>query len=604
MIPIIINNMYKSLTKLSLTAVTVACLPLASCTDDNYDLSDIDTTAEIKVNNLVVPVNLDEITLSNVFDLEEGSVLKEIDGIYAVLVDGEFKSEEIKVNSVSLTRPNIPATTTTISLLDDNSGIALPPVGAGEMTFTYEIDGFNTAFTYTTQTVDKSIRALSKIAVDWTINVTLTVDNPGNAFKSVAFRDVTLKLPAGLHTPDYNNQNGVIRLSDINLSTGAMTHTVAIRVDEVDFTRLTAQEFSFTPDPSGENPGTLVIKGNIGVNGGYVVAVTRSGITSVPSQTTLTLAPQGSDIVVKAVDGTIRYSISDFNVDPVQLTDLPDLLRQDETNISMANPRLYLSINNPMAGYSLDASSGLTLTACREDGSRQPYSLDPGQSITIGHNEGIAGPYKFCLAPDPAAAGDFAGYAGATPVLYQGLGQVLSGKGLPTSIEVSFDDPHVGPGDVKGFTVPNTLQKIEGSYKFYAPLNLTVGSTIVYDEVTDGWSDDTVDKITIEKLKVNASVTNSLPFDIEMSGYPVDVNGNQCKDIRTGAPVSLGKVTVKAGETSPLNLESTGTIKGVDGIRYYATAVIAKDGVTLRPDDTIKISGIKATVSGFYIDEL
>ena len=596
--------MYKSLSRLSLTAVAVACLPFAACTDDNYDLSDIDTTAEIKVNNLVVPVNLDEITLSNVFDLDEGSVLKEIDGIYAVLVDGEFKSEEIKVNSVSLTRPNIPATTTSVSLLDGNTGIELPPTGVGEMTFTYEINGFNTAFSYNTSTVDKSIRALSRIAVDWTIDINLTVDNSSNAFRSVAFRDVTLKLPAGLRTPGYDNRDGIIRLSDINLDEGNMTHTVAIHVDEVDFSRLTPQEFSFTPDPSGENPGALTINGSIGINGGYVVAVTRRGITTVPSQTSLTLAPVGSDIVVKALDGTIRYGISDFNVDPVQLNDLPDLLRQDETNISMANPRLYLSINNPMAGYSLDASSGLTLTACREDGSRQPYSLDPGQSITIGHNQGIAGPYNFCLAPDPAAAGDFAGFTGATPVLYQGLGQVLSGKGLPSSIEVSFDDPHVGPGDVTGFAVPNTLEKIEGSYKFYAPLNLNVGSTIVYDEVTDGWNDDTVEKITIEKLKVNASVTNSLPFDIELSGYPVDANGNQCKDIHAGTPVNLGKVTVKAGETSPLNLESTGTIKGVDGIRYYATAVISKGNVTLRPDDTIKISGIKATVSGFYIDEL
>lgn len=83
------------------------------------------------------------------------------------------------------------------------------------------------------------------------------------------------------------------------------------------------------------------------------------------------------------------------------------------------------------------------------------------------------------------------------------------------------------------------------------PLNLGVGSTIVYDETTDGWSDDTIDKITIETLKINASVTNSLPFDIVISGYPVDAQGNQCKDIHTGSPVSLGSVTVKAGETSP-----------------------------------------------------
>ena len=595
--------MYKSFPKLSLTAALLACMPLTACFDDNYDLSDIDTTTEIKVNNLVVPVNLDEITLSNVFDLDDESVVKEIDGSYAVLVDGDFKSDDININAVSLAKPVIPASTTTITLLSNTGGITLPPVSSTEMTLAYEITGFHSAFTYTSANVDKSIRSLSKIAVDWTITVDLTVLNQGNVFNSVAFRNLSLKIPAGLHLSNYDNENGIVKLADINLSAGAMTHSVELHVDAIDFSQLTDAEFSFVTDPNFKQPGTLTINGTIGAAGGYVVAVTNKNLTNLPNQTTLTLAPKGTDITVKSIDGSIRYAINDFNVDPVQLNDLPDLLRQQETNITISNPRLYLSINNPMAGYSLDASSGLTLTACREDGSRKPYSLDAGEVINIKHDKGITGPYTFCLAPDPSAAGSFEGFSNPSPVRYQGLGNVLSGNGLPNTIEVAFDDPHVGPGEVKGFTVPQTLQKIEGRYSFYAPLNLGVGSKVVYDDVTDCWSDDTMNKIVIEKLKVNASVTNSLPFDIVLSGYPIDANGKQCKDIVTGAPVSLGEVTVKAGETSPFNLESTGIIYGVDGVRYYATGVVSKADVTLRPDATIKLSGIKATVSGFYIDE-
>ncbi len=595
--------MYKSFPKLSLTAALLACMPLTACFDDNYDLSDIDTTTEIKVNNLVVPVNLDEITLSNVFDLDDESVVKEIDGSYAVLVDGDFKSDDININAVSLAKPVSPASTTTITLLSNTGGITLPPVSSTEMTLAYEITGFHSAFTYTSANVDKSIRSLSKIAVDWTITVDLTVLNQGNVFNSVAFRNLSLKIPAGLHLSNYDNENGIVKLADINLSAGAMTHSVELHVDAIDFSQLTDAEFSFVTDPNFKQPGTLTINGTIGAAGGYVVAVTNKNLTNLPNQTTLTLAPKGTDITVKSIDGSIRYAINDFNVDPVQLNDLPDLLRQQETNITISNPRLYLSINNPMAGYSLDASSGLTLTACREDGSRKPYSLDAGEVINIKHDKGITGPYTFCLAPDPSAAGSFEGFSNPSPVRYQGLGNVLSGNGLPNTIEVAFDDPHVGPGEVKGFTVPQTLQKIEGRYSFYAPLNLGVGSKVVYDDVTDGWSDDTMNKIVIEKLKVNASVTNSLPFDIVLSGYPIDANGKQCKDIVTGAPVSLGEVTVKAGETSPFNLESTGIIYGVDGVRYYATGVVSKADVTLRPDATIKLSGIKATVSGFYIDE-
>ncbi|MEZ3558170.1 MAG: hypothetical protein K1V86_01755, partial [Duncaniella sp.] len=229
--------MYKLLSRLSLTtAVAVSCLPLAGCFDDNYDLEDIDTTAEIKVNNLVVPVNLDEITLSNIFDLDEESVVKEIDGIYALSVDGDFSSDAITINAVTLSRPTIPPTTADIVLLGDGTG-SVTPVPGIDASFTYGITGFSTTFNYTTSSVDKSISHLSRIGVDWTIDVRLTVANPANAFKTVAFRGVSLKLPAGLHTTDYTNNGGVITLDDITLSPGAMTHSVAIRIDEIDFSR-------------------------------------------------------------------------------------------------------------------------------------------------------------------------------------------------------------------------------------------------------------------------------------------------------------------------------------------------------------------------------
>ncbi len=44
---------------LSLFCAAVAAMPLVGCIDDNYDLSDIDTTVRVQVNDLEVPVNLD-----------------------------------------------------------------------------------------------------------------------------------------------------------------------------------------------------------------------------------------------------------------------------------------------------------------------------------------------------------------------------------------------------------------------------------------------------------------------------------------------------------------------------------------------------------------
>lgn len=37
----------------------IAAASVTSCVDDKYDLSDIDTTARIQVDNLTIPVNVD-----------------------------------------------------------------------------------------------------------------------------------------------------------------------------------------------------------------------------------------------------------------------------------------------------------------------------------------------------------------------------------------------------------------------------------------------------------------------------------------------------------------------------------------------------------------
>ena len=52
---------------------------LSSCVDSDYDLSDIDSMARFKTKNLVVPLNLDAITLDQVMDLDEDSEIKKFE---------------------------------------------------------------------------------------------------------------------------------------------------------------------------------------------------------------------------------------------------------------------------------------------------------------------------------------------------------------------------------------------------------------------------------------------------------------------------------------------------------------------------------------------
>ena len=94
-----------------LSAAMVAVLMLfVSCIDENYDLVDIDSTVEVKVVDLVVPLNLDEITLSSLITLNEGGEIREIGGEYVFVKEGEFSSDDVEISPINIAAPYIAPT--------------------------------------------------------------------------------------------------------------------------------------------------------------------------------------------------------------------------------------------------------------------------------------------------------------------------------------------------------------------------------------------------------------------------------------------------------------------------------------------------------------
>ena len=73
----------------------VGLAPFAGCIDNDIDLENIDTTAEVKVVDLTVPLNLDEIKLSSVISLDEGSKIKEINGALLYKLYREVKGKQV-----------------------------------------------------------------------------------------------------------------------------------------------------------------------------------------------------------------------------------------------------------------------------------------------------------------------------------------------------------------------------------------------------------------------------------------------------------------------------------------------------------------------------
>ncbi|MDE6448562.1 MAG: hypothetical protein K2L41_00605, partial [Muribaculaceae bacterium] len=144
--------MNTSLKLTALTAMTLSAVAFTSCVDDAYDLENINTDVEVKVNDLVIPINLDAITLSNAFDLDPESVIKEIDGQYAVEVNGDFTSQAIHISQVSITPGAIQPIRCQIFKYD-GSDVSLP---VAQQAISYEITPSSNPFTYNSAAVEKS----------------------------------------------------------------------------------------------------------------------------------------------------------------------------------------------------------------------------------------------------------------------------------------------------------------------------------------------------------------------------------------------------------------------------------------------------------------
>jgi hypothetical protein len=261
----------------------------------------------------------------------------------------------------------------------------------------------------------------------------------------------------------------------------------------------------------------------------------------------------------------------------------------------LANPQVYVSLNNPLAKDGVYAQSGLAITSQWPNASKTA-SLDNGV-FTISGTE--ANPLNvFCMSPT-LPENYYSGYENAEHIPFSGLAEVLSGDGLPSSLKVALENPNVPVQHVEDFVLGEKLGAVQGTYTFYTPLELGVNSRVVYSSTEDGWNDEEVDAITIKLMEVSALVTNNLPLDIEITGYPIDVNGNQIDDVEIeGMSVSANTVD------QPVNIRIAGNITHLDGIYFRAVAEADENSSALKPSAYIQLKDLRVKISGNYIDEL
>ena len=210
-----------------LSAAMVAVLmSLVSCIDDNYDLGDIDSTVEVKVVDLVVPLNLDEITLSSLISLDEGGEIREIGGEYVFVKEGEFASDDVVISPISIAAPYIAPTYMEIGIPSEFQVGNDVLIGSGR-TLSLDMVQVKTLFDAIAEGVTPEIKAIDRVGLDFSVTMTFKLNGLAGVVKSYRYRDLKMQLPRGIKCSvdkgSFDASTGIYKLDEWTVTNSSLS---------------------------------------------------------------------------------------------------------------------------------------------------------------------------------------------------------------------------------------------------------------------------------------------------------------------------------------------------------------------------------------------
>ncbi|MDE6514068.1 MAG: hypothetical protein K2L05_07800, partial [Muribaculaceae bacterium] len=439
-------------------------------------------------------------------------------------------------------------------------------------------------FNYNYDNVDEYIVDLVDGQVDLTLTLSIEAKYSDGTPLDCNFPGLKVVLPKGFYGT--LNDGRKIDANSSNIVEFSNATTGNTGVFNIDFH---VTEFNFAAAGASLQDRKFAMSTAMGVQAGKVVAnSTRQGAA------TLGFEMKISRLEVKSFTGTVYYDVKEMNTDTdISLSDLPDVLTDKKTKISLRNPQLYISIVNPLGDHGVKASSGLSITQIRPEG-EQIQTASLAERIEIA---GVTGQQTYCLLPDPSAnVNKYDKYPNAKTIKFNNFENIVYGEGLPEALKVDFVQPMLNKQTVKNFPLGINLGEIGGSYTLFAPLELGANSLIYYEDETKDWglSSDS-DELDIRLLSIDADVTSNLPIGVDLTATPLNTDGDEIND------VAVSPVHIPAYGTEHVTIKMTGNIKNLDGMRYVAQIKSAADAKALSPSSSLTLKNIKVTVSGSYL---
>lgn len=559
-----------------------------SCVDNKYDLDkDIDMTVNVGGEHLTIPAgSSDTAYLSKIIEVEEGDILQPD---AATRVYHLTKKDDINVEPTTVKEVTIDETTTNLSSTEIVNATSSSSSSNVEVSAPVTTSG---DFEAKSNNIDEALKELGALYAKTPVDLNLKIDftNTGDlSFTKVKANKLKIVFPDYIvFKAEEGIQGHELILDGQVLSEDGSSYSRTLKVE--------GYEFSKNPG-SGEKPvdGTLTIVGEISMEGDVIT----SGISG---SGTLSLVPTAvlGEMTINSVNGVIQPNIKAETTN-IELNDLPDFLKDEETRLDITNPVILLIANNPLeTPVEVDAVLTPMKNNTQIEGKKveigSGYDKDPVK-LTPGDN---------VIALSRTGESSLEGVTANVKV--EDMNNLL--ETIPDDIEVDLQ-PVVRYEEYYTAEL-GIAYEMPSSYEVDVPLSFEQGLNIVYNDSIQDLNKDLndLDKVGLKNVKVILSVDNAIPLKLQLKAENVqikDVYGNELSAVKKTIEEDKQYVAESADGEKPatselvLNLTSDDTafLSKIDRICFKITAVTGTTtGVPLKDTQWLKITSIKLSVPG------
>lgn len=560
-----------------------------SCVDNKYDLDkDIDMTINVGGEYLTIPAGSTDTTfLSKIIEVEEGDILQPdaTTRVYHLT-----KKDDINVEPTTVKEVTVGATTTDLESIEivNNTGVSFsePEVSADITT--------SGDFEATANDIDEALKELGSLRAKTPVDLNLTIDfniSGGNlTFNQVKANKLKLVFPDYIvFKEDEGIQDNELILDEEVLSVNGSSYTRTLKVEGYKFSDAAGSGMK----PNAE--GSLTIEGNISMEGDVVT----SGISGTGA---LALVPKAvlEEMNINSVTGVIQPNI-EAETTKIELNDLPDFLKDEDTRLDITNPVILLKADNPLE---TDVEIDAVLTPKKNNVNIEGHEVKIGTGY--GQNKVALIPGTNIIAL--SRTGDCSIEGVTENIKVEDINNLL--ETIPDDIDVNLQ-PIVRNENYYNAELGKEYD-LPASYEVDVPLSFEQGLNIVYNDSVQDLNKDLndLDKVSLKNAKIMLSVDNAIPLKLQLKAENVqikDVYGNELTAVKKTMEEDKQYVTESTDGEKPatselvlsLTSDDTAFLSKIDRICFKITAVPGNaTGVPLKDTQWLKVTSVKLSVPG------